>query len=521
MKRILLFASLVLLCSLASVAQLPSLFSKSPKDGPEILFKSKQSVRGNKNGKMIVSRQQTPKSVKIFDFKSGKLGDKVKLPKGLEMHSSIMSLKDRWLYLNNLEKGSFSKGDYQLVELDENAKFVSKNPVLSCEEKLGEWKFQGIRASSTMVPFDARLSKSENEEYFSVIASKYYGIYSRQAGIVNLKDYRKTEEELHFAVFNAKLDIQKKGTFKPGITRGDITFFRSYLSNQGELYLVYGLRQEFGKTSNRILLLKISMEEESVERVTFNLPKFNTKLLGTIFTDELFQFTGFVDSFKDKVDDISGVFNASIDNRVFQLKDADVVLFSDEQKKQMNSFYDKDREELVEWSSENGEVFHQTRAYGLEKNNKFVGIMCRYFIELRAKLTNMKVGDSYSSDFYIRFGEGKKSIKDITYLNTPKGYDKCFASPINIGNELYMTYLTRKEIKALKIPNLNQSFGDPIVLGSANVGKEKWLQFNGRGYYFDNERNILYAGFTYNRDNDNGEVYRRYDRVVKMKIKWP
>ncbi len=489
---------------------------------PEVMWKSKQPVAVNGNGKMIVAKRRTPNKFIIVDTKDNTESDKKKLPKELEIHSSILPVKNKWLYLHDAEKKSFSKAKYNIVELNENGSFSFKVPAIECEEKIGSFKFLGVKATTSLVPFDARLTKSKNEDYISCISSKIYGSYSRQAGMVNLKDYRITEEITHFSVFNSKLELLKKGSFKPGITRGDIVFFSTYVSNVGDLYLVYGLKQEYGKTSNRLLLVKISMEEESVQRITFHLPKFNTQLLGTVFEDDRFQFTGFVDPFETEEKDIQGVFYATIDNSIFQMKDVNVVLFSEEQKTQMNEMYKKDKKVLPDWEAKENEVYSQIRASALISGDDVLGIVARYYAPVHNEPVygSVFIGYTFSSHFLIRFGTNKKSIFDITSLGTPKGFGANMSMPMVMDDKLYYSYTTEKEIKVIEIPTDLSDIGEHHTISSTVIKKNN-LTYGYRGYVFNKETMGLYASVNVIHTFKDGQHSTLQNRIALFKVTLP
>jgi len=490
---------------------------------PEVLWKSKQPVQANMNGKMIIAKRRKPSKFKIVDLNKGTESKKIKLPKELEIHSAILPLKDKWLYVNNEEHKSFSKAKYKIVELNEDGSYSHQIEALECEEKVGDFHFQGVRATSSMVPFDVRLQKSKNEAFISCIASKVYGSYSYKAGMVNLSDYRKTEEEVHFSVMNSKLELVKKGSFKPGITRGDIASFTSYISGTGDLYLVYGLKQEYGKISNRLLLVKVSMEDESVQRVTFNLPKFNTQLLGTVFQDDKFQFTGFVDAFESEEKDIQGVFHATIDNAVFQLKDVNVVLFDENQKSQMNKMYITDVDSLVPWTSKNNSIFPQVRASAVVKKNEVLGIMFRYYVKVVHKtvVSQSLMGYSYGSYCFIRFGADKKSIKDVTYLGTPTGFNPSTLISLEMNGKLYYSYANKYNFKVFEIPSDMSAIRKKHFAISPSSYKQTYLNYNGRGTIFNKEKMQMHVGVTADVYNITGGHSLQQNRIALLKVQLP
>jgi hypothetical protein len=524
-KSIVTCVAIFLITSGYTQAQDLSTLFKKEKTDIDILWKSRQPVVASKNGKMIVSRKITPKSFKIYDTNTKIKSKKVKLPKGLEVHSQILSLNDKWVYINNLEKGSFSTGKYQIVELNENGSYAQKVDALECTEEIGNWKFQGLTSKSTMVPFDAKINKSKNEEFISIISSKYYGTYSRQVGMADLTEYRKTEEEFHFVVFNNKLDIQKKGSYKPGITRGDITGFNAFLRGNGDLILVYGVRQELESKSNRMLFIKISMEDESVERVTLNLPKFNLSSYGLNFNDDLIQITGYVDDVETNEVDFQGVFYSSVDNNLFKLKDVNVMLFSEPQKSKLNYLYEVDRDELSSWKSVNNEVFPQMRTYSVSKDDEVLGLMNKYYVKAMSKnaLTSYFVGYSYSSHFYIRFSKDKKSIDEIVSMKTPSGFNQSQAALVVMKGNQYLCYSDEGYFKAVKIPELGEKWVKAKTVAHVPYkSKEKRAySMNYRGYIFNEKTNTLTTGIEHVMWSDKSGYSTTYDRVAEINIKLP
>jgi hypothetical protein len=274
-----------------------------------------------------------------------------------------------------------------------------------------------------------------------------------------------------------------------------------------------------------MLFIKISMEDESVERVTLNLPKFNLSSYALNFNDDLIQITGYVDDVETGDVDFQGVFYCSVDNNLFKLKDVNVMLFSEAQKSKLNYLYELDRTELSTWKSVNNEVFPQMRTYSVSKDDEVLGLMNKYYVEARSKnaLTSYFVGYTFSSHFYIRFSKDKKSIDEIISMKTPAGFNQSKAALVLMKGNQYLCYSDEGYFKAVKIPGLGEKWvkGKTVARVPYKSKDERAYSLNYRGYVFNEKTSVLTTGIEYVMWSDKSGYSTTYDRVAEIKIQLP
>lgn len=427
---------------------------------PNYLFHSKLKAESNKEGNLIACKKIGSRSFGIYDQTKNKIVNGKKLGKEFKAHTNILSIGNKWVYVHDAEKGKSAKGNYSLIELNNLGNFSYSAPFFECQEKLGSIKFYGMAATSSQVSFVNRLKKSTNENYILSIASKFFGSKLLVESFnVSLKDYRKSNEVVQFALANNKLEVVKKGSFDAGVTRRYIKDFQFHVSDLGDIYFVYILNQEFIEKSNRVLIVKVSSDGSSVEKINVNMPKFNSSNVKINFKKNKIELLGVAKLFslnQDEEPKVKGLFYGCIDLKTFSTKDLNIMIFSEEQKKELNDIY-KNNEKVLLKREEYLEVFPQldTRfvSYGEDK----VGYLLRYDVPLKTESTALTpgsiIGHYYSSYFFVRIVENKNRILDITPLENMKGKNDRNLEVVQNGNEDYFIYSSGDKCVGLKIPS--------------------------------------------------------------------
>lgn len=427
---------------------------------PNYLFHSRLKAESNKDGHLIIHKKIGSNSFGIYDQTKNKLLNGKKLAKEFKAHSNILSVGNKWVYVHDAEKGKFAKGNYSLVELNNLGNFSYSAPFFECQEKLGSLKFYGMAATTSQVAFVNRLKKSTNEKYILSVASKFFGSKLLVESFnVSLKDYRKSNEVVQFALANSKLEVVKKGSFDSGITRSYIKDFHFHVSDLGDIYFVYILDQEFIEKSNRVLIVKVSSDGSSVEKINFNMPKFNSSNVKINFKKDKIELLGVANLFttnKDEEAKVKGLFYGCIDLKNFSTNDLNIMIFSEEQKKELNDIYKNNEKVLVE-REDYLEVFPQLDARFVSYGEGKVGYLLRYDVPLKTQSTALIpgsiIGHYYSSYFFVRIGENKNRILDITPLKNVKGKNDRNLEVIQHGNEDYFIYSSGDKCVGLKIPS--------------------------------------------------------------------
>lgn len=468
---------------------------------PNFLFKSRLKAENNKDGQLILYKKIGARSFGIYDQTKNKLFKGKKLGKEFKAHTNILSIGDKWVYVHDSEKGKSAKGNYSLVELNNSGNFSFSSPFFECEEKLGSIKFYGMAATTSQVAFVNRLEKSRNEKYILSVASKFFGSQLLiESFNVSLKDYRKSNEVVQFALANSKLDVVKKGSFDAGITRNYIKDFHFHISDIGDIYFVYILDQEFVEESNRVLIIKVSNDGNSVEKLNFNMAKFNSNNVKINFKQDKLELLGVAELFTTKKEadtKVEGLFYANIDLKTLSTKDLNIMIFSDDQKRDLNNIY-KDNQKVLVKREDYSEVFPQFDGRFVSYGENKVGYLLRYDVPQKTKATALTpatiTGHYYSSYFFVRFGENKKRILDFTPIKNRKGKNDRNLEVVHNGNDDYFVYTTGDECYGLKIPSNGVSkFLTPKYLGKMRTPNEIF-RFSGLGgiqiknsndYYFN------------------------------------
>lgn len=471
---------------------------------PNYLFHSKLKAESNNQGNLILHKKIGSSSFGIYDQAKNKLVNGKKLGKEFKAHSNILSIGNKWVYVHDAEKGKFANGDYSLIELNNYGNFSYSAPFFECQEKLGSLKFYGLAATSSQVAFVNRLKKSTNENYILSVASKFFGSKLLIESLnVSLEDYRKSNEVVQFALANSKLEVVKKGSFDAGVTRRYIKDFQFHVSDLGDIYFVYILNQEFVEESNRVLIVKVSSDGNSVEKINVNMPKFNSSNVKINFTKNKIELLGVANLFSlNEVEEpkVKGLIYGCIDLKTFSTKDLNIMIFSEEQKKKLNDIYKKNEKVLLE--RENYlEVFPQfdTRfvSYGEDK----VGYLLRYDVPLKTESTALTpgsiVGHSYSSYFFVRISENKNRILDITPLENMKGENDRNLEVIQNGGDDYFIYSLGDKCVGLKIPSDGVSSFDETKQLCDLRSADQVFRFSGLGGIQINNSNDYYFNVRY------------------------
>ncbi|MFT6716251.1 MAG: hypothetical protein ACJA0Q_000886 [Saprospiraceae bacterium] len=425
---------------------------------PKFLFKSVYGPTVNSSGNLLLFDKSRDRAFGIYDLQKDKVFKTKKLGKEFKAAAAPLSIGDRWVYLSNPLYPKMAKASYTVIELDERGKMSYSAPFFDCEEKLGSYKFYGLTSTTSQVAFRNRMTKSKNEKYILSVASKIYGGQSMRESLnISLKDYRKSNEVVQFALMNSKLEVVKKGSYDANLTRGYVERFQFFVSSIGDIYFVYILRQEFVGKSNRIIIVKVPGEGESVEKVIFNLPKFNTTTASVHFTDDKIQLMGIAELFsKDDQGKVEGIYYAEVNLSSMNIDKSNVIVFSQKQKDKLNQIYSENESALVK-REDNSEIFPQIQGSIFPYGDGKMGFLMRYDVPVKTAgnvLTpGYVVGHSYSSYFLMRLGADQKSILDITSFKNANGQSDKGCSFVTYKNDKYFLYSEGRICYGVKIPS--------------------------------------------------------------------
>ena len=315
MKRFFLLFSFLFLQSVLFSQNLP-LFDKVKTSLPAILSQNNQIAYVNTP--YVFSNTEIhlidAKGTQRFLYES----------KEVKIKSNLIPLNDKWYFLSSSADYTADKVEYQIVELNNRAEFLFQKEVMSCEEKLGENHFYGVVNYTTKMPFAANLYASNNQKYILSVASKLIGFaglsfnpemgaqlsngisyaddyanYShthtlQSQGVNNFKDYDQSEEVCHFSLMDTKLNVLTKGSYSFGVKRDKIRSLSAHVDDDGNIFLILDVRQEFVGKTNRIIIVKIGNKSVAEERIELNLDVFNANGVKHFIEGNKLSFVGFV-----------------------------------------------------------------------------------------------------------------------------------------------------------------------------------------------------------------------------------
>lgn len=299
---------------------------------------------------------------------------KLKLKKEEILSPLKVHRQNTLVLINTKKKINKQFADLTLRRLNNKGSTIGETPIFTINDN------ENLRSSApaipknfSSVPFQGRITISENEEFIFIVVSKGYTTERCNTEWLTTRNseipFQASKELMKYAILNKDYEVLKTGEFEDNLTRGNLVSIESRIENSGKYYILYNYCHK--KNEEKTFPIKILSGSVSntnkLKSNEFLLKSKNSVGFKTFWNNDSLKLIGYTAKLGEL--GIDGVYELNINLKTFEQIRQNQFDFSENNK----SFFNR-------MSFENGNFVSKLK-FDIKKDNKGIYYFVQRFIK--------------------------------------------------------------------------------------------------------------------------------------------